>query len=198
VMRVPKERLRGALNRASLAGSETYEINPFVMAQLVDRDGNIWFGDSKSGIYRFFYDPLNRQEFPKEALRNTDFAVAADDNGAVWISSGNNIPKGDLYYVSNGKAQRRLQHVISSFAYRAPDRTFWFSGERCLWHLVGHDFVRVNLPREIGNQFHFLQTITKDEQGGIWVSFGRHGLYRLADGIWTPYGGRNDFPKTGA
>jgi PAS domain S-box-containing protein len=197
VMRVPKERLRGALNRASLAGSETYEINPFVMAQLVDRDGNIWFGDSKGGIYRFFYNPLSRQEFPKEALRNTDFAVAADDNGAVWISSGNNIPKGDLYYVSNGKAQRRLQQVISSFAYRAPDRTFWFSGERCLWHLVGHDFVRVNLPREIGNQFHFLQTITEDEQGGIWVSFGRHGLYRLADGVWTPYGGRNDFPKTG-
>jgi PAS domain S-box-containing protein len=56
----------------------------------------------------------------------------------------------------------------------------------------------VNLPREIANQFHFLQTITEDEQARIWVSFGRHGLYRLADGIWTPYGGRDDLPKTGA
>jgi signal transduction histidine kinase len=87
--------------------------------------------------------------------------------------------------------------VTSSFAYRAPDRTFWFSGEGCLWHLVGHDFARVNLPREVANQFAFLQAITKDERGGIWVSFGGHGLYRLADGIWTPYGGRNDLPKTG-
>jgi signal transduction histidine kinase len=31
----------------------------------------------------------------------------------------------------------------------------------------------------------------------MWVSFGRHGLYRLAEGVWTPYGGRKDLPKTG-
>ena len=197
VMRLPKDRLRGDLNRASPAGSETYDFYPFEMAQLVDREGNIWFGDAK-GIHRFSYSPLNRQEFPKEALGNADFAVAADDNGAVWISSRTDIPKANLYYVSGDKAQLRLPQVISAFAYRAPDRTLWFSGKGCLWHLVGHDFVRVNLPREIANQFVYLQTITKDEQGGIWVSFGRHGLYRLADGIWTPYGGRNDLPRTGA
>jgi ligand-binding sensor domain-containing protein len=142
---------------------------------------------------------LIRQEFPKEALGSADFAVVADDNGAVWISSssGSSV-KADFYHVLGGKAKRRLPQMISSFAYRAPDKTFWFSGERCLWHLVGHDFVRVNLPLEMVNQFEFLQTITEDQHGGIWVSFGRHGLYRLADGIWTPYGGRDDLPKTGS
>jgi signal transduction histidine kinase/ligand-binding sensor domain-containing protein len=197
VMRLPKESLGGDLNRASPAGSESYDIYPFEMAQMVDREGNIWFGDNK-GIHRFSYSPLNRQEFPKDALGNLDFAVAPDDNGAVWITSRTDIPKANLYYVSGGKAQLRLPQVISAFAYRAPDRTLWFSGAGCLWHLVGHDFVRVNLPREMANQFYSLQTITGDQQGRIWVSFGRHGLYRLADGIWTPYGGRDDLPKTGA
>ena len=197
VMRLPKERLRGDLNGASPVGSETYDFYPFEMAQLVDREGNIWFGDAK-GIHRFSYSPLNRQEFPKEALGYLDFAVAADDNGAVWITSRTDIPKANLYYVSGGRAQRRSPQVVSAFAYRAPDRTLWFSGKGCLWHLVGHDFVRVNLPREMANQFYSLQAITGDQQGGIWVSFGRHGLYRLADGIWTPYGGRGDLPKTGA
>jgi len=196
VTRLPKQRFRGALNRASPAGSETYDINPFWMARLVDREGNIWFGDTK-GIHRFSYSPLNRQEFPREALGDVDFALATDDNGAVWISSGTTGAPGkaDLYYVSGGKAQRRLAHVISSFAYRAPDRTFWFSGEGCLWHRVGHNFVRVNLPGEIASQFPFLQAVTGDEHGGIWVSLGRHGFYRWADGIWKSYGGRDGFPK---
>jgi PAS domain S-box-containing protein len=196
VMRLPKDSLRDVQNKASPAISETYNINPFQMADLVDREGNIWFGDTR-GIHRFFYTPLIRQEFPKETSGSSKLALVADDNGAVWISFGSlgNRFKADLYHVLGGKAERRLPQVTSSFAYRAPDKTFWFSGEHCLWHLVGNDFVRVNLPPEMVNQFEFLQTITGDQQGGIWVSFGRHGLYRLADGIWTPYGGRDDLPK---
>src|SRR6201991_5116686 len=188
-MRLPKGSLRDIQNNASTAISETYDINPFQMAQLVDREGNIWFGDTK-GIHRFFYTPLIRQEFPKETSESSDFAVVADDNGAVWISFGSSgaSVNSDLYHVLGGKAERRLAHVTTSFAYRAPDKTFWFSGERCLWHLVGNDFVRVNLPPEMVNQFEALQTTTEDQLGGLWVSFGRHGLYRLANGIWTPYG----------
>ena len=193
VMHVPRESLHEAFNEVSPGGSETYDVNPFEHAELVDREGNIWFGDTK-GIHRFFYTPLIRQEFPKEA--NADFAVVADDNGAVWISAGTSFDdKVYLYHVLGGNAERRLAQVISSFAYRAPDKTFWFSGEGCLWHLVGHDFVRVDLPPELVNQFGFLQTITEDQQGGVWVSFARHGLYRLANGIWTSYGGRDDIPK---
>jgi len=196
VMRLPRESLHDVFNKMSPSGSETYDINPFENAELVDREGNIWFGDTK-GIHRFLYTPMIRQEFPKEASENADFAVVADDNGAVWISSATgSSDKADLYYVLGGKAERRVPQVTSNFAYRAPDKTFWFSGVRCLWHLVGHDFVRVDLPAEIANQFNFLQTITGDQQGGMWVSFGRHGLYRLADGIWTSYGGRHDLPKS--
>ncbi|WP_169747047.1 PAS domain-containing protein [Edaphobacter aggregans] len=199
VMRVLKDSLRDVRNKASPAISETYNVNPFQNAELVDREGNIWLGDTR-GIHRFFYTPLIRREFPKEISESSDFAVVADDNGAVWISfgsSGANF-KADLYHVLGGKAERRLPQVTTSFAYRAPDKTFWFSGEGCLWHLVGDDFVRVNLPPEMVNQSDFLQTITEDQQGGIWVSFGRHGLYRLANGSWTPYGGRDDLPKPGS
>jgi PAS domain S-box-containing protein len=194
VMRLPKERLHFDPNGASPAGSETYGIYPYDMAQLVDREGDIWFGDTK-GIHRLFYSPLNKPEFPKEASENADFAVAADENGAVWISSRTDIPKADLFYVSGGKAQRRLQQITTSFAYRAPDRTLWFSGKDCLWHLVGKKIARVNLPPEMVNQYFSLQAITQDEQGAIWISFGGLPLYQLANGRWRPYGGRDDFPK---
>lgn len=190
MIRLPKESLHNAFNKVPRGGFETYEISAFENAALVDREGNIWFGGTE-GIHRLFYTPLIRLELPKEA--NANFAVAADDNGALWISSGSD--EADLYYVVGGKAERRTPQVTSSFAYRAPDRTFWFSGKRCLWHLAGHDFVSVDLPPEIANQFNFLQTITEDQQGGMWVSFGRHGLYRLANGIWTSYGGHDGIPR---
>ncbi|WP_130424251.1 hypothetical protein [Edaphobacter modestus] len=197
VMRLPKDSLRDVQKNASTVISETYNVNPFQNAELVDREGNIWFGDIR-GIHRFFYTPLIRQEFPTEKSASSDFAVAPDENGGVWISfnSGGANVKADLYHVLRGKAERRLPQVTPFFIYRAPDNTFWFSGERCLWHLVGDDFVRVNLPPENVNQSEFLQTITEDQQGGIWVSFGRHGLYRLANGSWTSYGGRDDLPKS--
>src|ERR1700746_619 len=95
--------------------------NPFQMAELVDREGNIWFGDTR-GIHRFFYTPLIRQEFPKEASESSDFAMAADDHGAVWISFDNTVTTA-LYHLASGKAERRVPQVkaTSSFAYRAPD-----------------------------------------------------------------------------
>jgi len=106
VMRLPKDSLRDVQNKASTAISETYNINPFQMAELVDREGNIWFGDTK-GIHRFFYTPLIGQEFPKETSESTDFAVVADDNGAVWISFGSDYLRANLYHVL-GKPERRL------------------------------------------------------------------------------------------
>jgi signal transduction histidine kinase/ligand-binding sensor domain-containing protein len=196
VMRRPKGSLRDGQNQASPAISETYNINPFENAELVDREGNIWFG-SPAGLHRFFYTPLIRQEFPNEPAENDKFAMVADDHGAVWISFEiDNIGRADRFHVLGGKAERRLPQVTALFIYRAPDKTFWFSGERCLWHLVGDDFVRVDLPPGMAEPSSFMQVITGDRQGGIWLSFGRHGLYRLADDIWTPFGGRNDFQKT--
>ena len=112
VMRLPKDSLRDVQNKASPAISETYNINPFQMAELVDREGNIWFGDTR-GIHRFFYTPLIRQEFPKETSGSSDFAVVADDNGAVWISFGSRGDNAiaDLYHVLGGKTERRLPQV---------------------------------------------------------------------------------------
>jgi hypothetical protein len=46
VMRLPKDSLRDVQNKASPSILETYNINPFQMAELVDREGNIWFGNT--------------------------------------------------------------------------------------------------------------------------------------------------------
>jgi ligand-binding sensor domain-containing protein len=59
--------LSDVLREASAKNSETYNLNPYVFAKLVDPEGNIWFGDPK-GIHRFFYSPLLKQELPESRI----------------------------------------------------------------------------------------------------------------------------------
>ncbi|MGC1649021.1 MAG: histidine kinase [Candidatus Sulfotelmatobacter sp.] len=188
------------LEKASGSNSETYNVSPYSNAKLVDREGNIWFGDPK-GIHRFFYSTLIRQEFAKSRADSQFFTVAPGDRGAVWVTLGNydsSNGSSSLYRGSSGTAVlRKSTPGLGGFAYSAPDKTFWFGGSGGLWHLVGGNLVQLDLPREMANQATFLQTITQDRVGGMWISFGRHGLYRLANGVWTSYGGREDLPKTG-
>ena len=194
----PPEPPYSGLGKASGSDSETYKADLYWTAKLVDREGNIWFGGAK-GIHRFFYSPLISQEFLKGSADSMYFAVAPDDSGAVWITVSKS-GSSSLYRVSNGTAELRKSlgtPELYGFAYGAPDHTFWIGGVVGLRHLVGGNLFPVDLPREMANEAGYLQTITQDRLGGMWISFGRHGLYRFANGVWTPYGGREDLPKTG-
>jgi signal transduction histidine kinase/ligand-binding sensor domain-containing protein len=192
------QRLSEVLAEASPGNSETYDVGTTYNAKLVDREGSTWFGDPK-GIHRLFYSPLTKQDLAKSANGNTTyFTVTPDDAGTVWILASDNARIFDLYFVVNGLVKlRKAPGPLGGFAYRDPDRTIWFGGTAGLWRLVKGDLRRVDLPREMADQAFFLQTITRDRRGGMWVSFGRHGLYRLADGVWASYGRREDLPKTG-
>lgn len=192
------QRLSEVLAEASPGNSETYDVGTTYNAKLVDREGSTWFGDPK-GIHRLFYSPLTKQDLAKSANGNTTyFTVTPDDAGTVWILASDNARIFDLYFVVNGLVKlRKAPGPLGNFAFRDPDRTIWLGGTAGLWRLVKGDLRRVDLPREMADQAFFLQTITRDRRGGMWVSFGRHGLYRLADGVWASYGGREDLPKTG-
>ncbi len=199
VLRLPASELSSnAVDQASPTKAESYDLNPYRSAELVDREGNVWLGEQK-GLHRFFYSPLTEQALPKSAEGSEIFTVTPDEDGAVWITSGRSIGKlMNIYLVDHAQVKAREgPGPIALFAYRSRDKTTWFGGLAGLWHLVKDNLLRVDLPREMADQVQFLQTITEDRSGGMWVSFGRHGLYRLADGVWTPYGGRQDLPKTG-
>jgi len=198
VLRLPASELSSdAVDKASATKTETYDVNPYQSAELVDREGNVWLSDQK-GLHRYFYSPLTGQALPKSAEGSESFTVTPDEDGAVWITGGTSVGKVfDIYLVGPAQVKARKGPGLVLFAYRGRDKTTWFGSSTGLWHLVRDNLLRVDLPREMADQAQFLQTITQDRSGAMWVSFGRHGLYRLADDAWTPYGGRQDLPKTG-
>ncbi|MGA9987210.1 MAG: two-component regulator propeller domain-containing protein [Terriglobales bacterium] len=182
------------LSNASPSNSDAYNIDPYRYAHIVDREGSIWLGN-QSGVHRFSYSPLIRQEFPK-AEAAPFFTLAPDEGGVVWISAGNGNGLSHLYRVSNRKPElQRSQEGVNNIAYRAMDKTLWFAGEGGLWHMVNGSLTRISLPPEVAANARNFQTITQDRSGGMWVSTGGSSLYRYADGVWTPYGGRRDLRK---
>jgi signal transduction histidine kinase/streptogramin lyase len=182
------------LSNASPGNSDAYNMDPYRYAHIVDREGSIWLGD-QNGVHRFSYSPLIRQEFPK-AEAAPFFALAPDEGGMVWISAGQGNGLSHLYRAAYGKAElQRSQEGVNNIAYRAMDKTLWFAGEGGLWHMVNGSLTRISLPPEVAANAKFFQTITQDRLGGMWVSTGGSSLYRYADGVWTPYGGRRDLRK---
>ena len=183
------EPLDESVSKASPTNSQAYDLDPYAYARLVDREGGIWMGDPL-GVHRFSYSPLMEPELSRAGPQ---FTVAPDDGGAVWISSGTGNGSSRLYRVADGRVTlQKVQGGLTTFAYRAPDRTFWFGGEGGISHMVDGRLTRVELPSGMADKAAALLSVTQDRQGGLWVSFGRAGLYRLKDGVWTKSGGRSD------
>jgi signal transduction histidine kinase/ligand-binding sensor domain-containing protein len=162
--------------------------------KMIDREGNTWYGGTH-GLHRFFDSPLMTMHIPKAEM---DYSIVGDEQGGVWIGSQSLRRLSTFDHVSNGKIDKsKVLRGIVSFLFRASDKTLWVATDEGLWRVASDEIVRMELPQEMADQPRFLQAITQDRLGGLWVSFGRHGLYRFADGVWTPYGGRQDLPKTG-
>lgn len=200
----------------SRSGSvKTYSIKIHPRASLVDHEGNIWFGGPK-GLYRFFYKPFVQ---PSLELLSGAVGIVGDGEGGMWVG-GLNSP---LFHLHSGPQEiPGTGGWTLNAAYLAPDNTLWIAaGSSGLWHqtlskvrpagksekwfkirdtlfeYTGRRWDYIPLPAEAADRVWFLQAITQDRTGGLWVSLGRNGLYRYADGKWTVNGGRNDFPKTG-
>ena len=192
---------------------DNYDMN--VYAAMVDREGNVWMGEPK-GLHRFFYKPFVQVDL---GSLFGSVGVGSDGQGGVWVG-GRNSP---LFHLDGSEVSpiAKVERWTLKFAYSAPDGTVWVGADESgLWHetlsqdrptkdspwskirnslfnYTGRDWVPIDLPPEVAEKRIFLQAITQDRRGGLWLSVGRHGLYRYADGKWTPYGGRNDLPKTG-
>jgi ligand-binding sensor domain-containing protein len=178
------------VSKASRSDSEVYDMSAERSARFVDREGSVWVGADIS-VHRFSYSPLIEQELPKGP--RPFFTLAPDDGGVVWISAGDGNGSSAFYRVADGKVEvQKARGGAANFTYRAADKSLWLGGEGGLWHMVNGSFAKIELPPEMAGMAVALTAISQDGSGGMWVSFGPVGLYRLKDGVWTKSGGRGD------
>jgi signal transduction histidine kinase/ligand-binding sensor domain-containing protein len=155
-----------------------------VFSMLADREGNVWAGTTH-GLDRFseptFKAPLQSAENVKVVPRIIVAGVApADDVGGLWVT---NSLDAVVRYQDGRMSQPIIRQKVESLL-RVADGTVWFGGRKALWRVRQGHLESVAPPGPDQNT----QALAEDKSGGLWASI-LGGVFRLKDGVWTPYGG---------
>jgi signal transduction histidine kinase/ligand-binding sensor domain-containing protein len=164
-----------------------------VFAMLIDREGNVWVGTTH-GLDRFsepsLKAPLQSAENVKVVPRLIVAGVApADDVGGLWVT---NSVDAVVRYQDGRMSPPIIRQKVESLL-RIADGTVWFGGRKALWRERRGHLESVAPP----GPDQYTQALAEDKSGGLWVSI-LGGVFRLKDGLWTPYGGIAALPRRAA
>jgi signal transduction histidine kinase/ligand-binding sensor domain-containing protein len=161
-----------------------------VFAMLADREGNVWVGTTH-GLDRFseprLKAPLQSAENVKVVPRIIVAGVApADDVGSLWVT--NSVDTVVRY--QDGRMSPPIIRQKVETLLRVADGTVWFGGRKALWRERQGHLESVAPPGPDRDT----QALAQDKSGGLWASI-LDGVFRLKDGVWTPYGGIAALPR---
>lgn len=168
-----------------------------VHCSLQDKDGNLWFGTTGEGIYR--YDGKEFIQFTeKDGLNNNKvWSILEDKSGNIWFGTDDGISRYD------GKTISKIPFTIvnlNSFGITIPqygknavwsmmqDKSgiIWFGTSQDLYCYDGKSFSRFLDRTDISNdqnlQFKWIQCFLEDGNGTIWIGSGpiaEEGVIRL-------------------
>jgi signal transduction histidine kinase/ligand-binding sensor domain-containing protein len=147
-------------------------------ALLEDREGNIWLGTDR-GLDRFKKTPF--VPFRATELRFFPSLIAADD-GSVWINSHGS----SLMHVQNGTTIPVGLHVNTGpFAKRR-------NGDICFVDLTSYELQCYGASPKLEKLPDSMQhvppkSLVEDVDGSLLLSTQGKGVWRYADGQWTPF-----------
>jgi ligand-binding sensor domain-containing protein/signal transduction histidine kinase len=158
--------------------------NNVIASIMRDSDGDLWFGSSGGGVSR--YDGARFIHFTERQgkLGNWIYAIHQDRSGGIWFgnSSGGATRYDGTYYARHSAADGFTSGKVKCiFEDRAG--TLWFGtvGEG-LFSYDGHAFKMV-----AGLRAAFINAITQDGRGDLWLGCADAGVVRFSPGASDPH-----------
>jgi signal transduction histidine kinase/ligand-binding sensor domain-containing protein len=163
------------------------------MVFLEDREHNVWVATDR-GLEQFTHSNVIRAV---PVCHGWGYAIAAGDAGTLWAVCPASMQNegGTILKVRDGQVVWRQESPAFTFtaAYRDSSGVVWFGGPTGLGHMEGDTVVRS--PAIDAVRGFQVQALAREEQGALWVSVVRKGVFRVVDGQWTEYGGLDALPR---
>lgn len=172
----PNEHDSGSFDDVERLSARDGLSSDFAWPLLEDSEDSLWIG-TQNGLDRLRERPLRPSGLPPQAH---NLAIAADDAGNLWAASSN-LPL--MRLDEQGVHELPLRTPISAIS-KDPGGSVWLAGTEGIWRSTGDQLKKVAaLPVERDLESS-VRTLLIDDQGALWLSLNRQGLYVLRDGNW--------------
>jgi hypothetical protein len=158
-----------------------------VHCSLQDKNGNLWFGTTGEGVYR--YDGKEFIQFTKKdgLGNNTIFSILEDKSGNIWFGTADGVSKYDGKTISKvpfnvislsrfGTSIPQLEKNMVSSIFQDKSGIIWFGTTADLYCYDGKSFSRFLDRAAVLNRQHltlkWIQCFLQDDNGTIWMGSG--------------------------
>jgi PAS domain S-box-containing protein len=183
------------------AGAEVYrgdtaifEAESTISSLHSDREGNVWIGTNRSGLFRLRRSPFMMYGTPEGLASSNVYPIEQRQDGSVWLGTlGGGLarvaPSGEVETYRPAKNGAEFDNVWALHEDRSG--RLWVSGANArVCRLNGRDCARPGAPSPISAR---IRAFYEDQRGRLWAGSERGGLYRC-DGncltgpdAWTQY-----------
>jgi ligand-binding sensor domain-containing protein len=158
-----------------------------VHCSLQDKDGNLWFGTTGEGVYR--YDGKEFTQFTeKDGLSNNSiWSILEDKSGDIWFGTDDGVSRYDGKTISKipftmttsigvGTATTQSGKISVWSMLQDKSGIIWFGTSQDLYCYDGKSFSRFLDKSNISNnqnlQLKWIQCFLEDSNGTIWMGSG--------------------------
>lgn len=180
--------------------SKVYTDADIVTSSLIDKKGNLWFGTSTEGLYKYDGGKFSNFNESNGLCTNQIWSIIEDDKGIIWLATN----KGLCKYNGNTFTQISLPYIDTSSEWykdiyptvnpnqansiiQDDNGTFWIgtSGGGA-YKFDGKIFesILANKGRKFEDNLHHnvIQSIIQDKNGNIWFASMSNGGITRFDG----------------
>jgi ligand-binding sensor domain-containing protein len=182
-----KNKDTSTLGTVKLVKTQGSRFGDNIHCSLKDKQGNLWFGTTGEGVYR--YDgKLFTQFIIKDGLSNNSvWSILEDTIGNIWLGTSNGLYKFDgkeivavpLEKTNSNTTLTSNSRVTIGGMMQRKDGSLWIGTSKGVYVYKEHSFSAFlnneNIVNKNGLQLKSIERILEDKNGNIWFCSGMGG-----------------------